>query len=136
MVKVLKTLKNSTCALLLCLLLSACGSDPDNAPPAPEQSYETQTPADVTAEAQAETVTEPEPEPEIINLSSELLDDIVDEGLDGSINPREQLLPDLFEPTEADRKTKLRGGLLLKNEPEQIQDMLEGVEVQIEIPTG
>jgi len=130
------TLKPSTCILLLCLLLSACGSASDNEPPVPEQTYEIQTPVDVTAETVPEAKTVTEPEPDTINLSSELLDDIVDEGVDGSINPREQLLPDLFEPTEADRKTKLRGGLLLKNEPEQIQDMLEGVEVQIEIPTG
>ncbi|MCR9261863.1 MAG: hypothetical protein NXH95_19270 [Pseudomonadaceae bacterium] len=132
---VLITLKTGTYTLLLCLLLSACGGDSSNKASTPtDNSVETLPEPEPEPVAEPDPKTEPEPEP--INLSSELLDDIVDEGVDGSINPRERLLPNLFEPAETDRKTKLRGGLLINEEPEQIKDMLEGVEVQIEIPTG
>ncbi len=74
------------------------------------------------------------PEVETINLSRELLDDIIDE--DDSLAARKKRLPDMFESTPEDKTTKIRGALLITDEPVDMRDRVEGVEVKIEIPTG
>jgi hypothetical protein len=74
------------------------------------------------------------PEAETINLSRELLDDIIDE--DDSLAARKKRLPDMFESTPADKTTRIRGGLLITDEPVDMRDVVEGIEVKIEIPTG
>jgi hypothetical protein len=114
------------CIVLLCSQLGACGrasndaSEPESAP--------------VQLEPSMQAMPQAIPEVEPIDLSMELLDDIIDE--DDHVAERKDGLPDMFESTPAERTTRIKGGLLITDEPVDMRDIVEGVEVKIEIPTG
>ena len=116
--------------LLLSLLLSACGRD---ASESEKEHRPPITPADI--QLPAEVAPAPPEAPAPVNLSRELIDDLVDQQSD-ALGAREPVLPDLFKADTDDKKTTIGGSLLLKDEPTQIREIVEGVEVKIEIPTG
>ena len=118
------------CIVLLCSQLGACGRASN------ESSEPEPAPVQLEPSVQASQQTTPPviPEAETINLSRELLDDIIDE--DDSLAARKKRLPDMFESTPADKTTRIRGGLLITDEPVDMRDVVEGIEVKIEIPTG
>ena len=121
-------LQTALCFLCFCFLLSACEREPGRKDPQPVEPIDIQPPVDVTPA--------PPEDPVSVNLSRRLLDDVADEGAD-SLGPREQMLPDMFEATgEEEKKTRLQGGLLLKEQAADVRDMVDGIEVKIEIPTG
>lgn len=130
-----KTIKAALYPLQICVLLTACGrgSTEDNSPPIPPADV--QPPLAVEAEPGTEVVPEPLEDPAPINLSRDLLDDILDEQ-PNTIRARERTLPAMFDADADDKKTTIGGSLMLKDEPTQIREMVDGIEVKIEIPTG
>jgi hypothetical protein len=124
-----KTIHAAFYALLLSLLLSACGRDASETERPPIAPADSQLPAEVVPEEGALETPAP------VNLSRELIDDLVDDHSD-AISAREPMLPDLFKADADDNKTTIGGSLLLKDEPSEMRELVDGVEVKIEIPTG
>ncbi len=128
-----KILPTAVYPLMVCLLLTACGrsTTPESAPE--DTRPRKQEPRAIQPSVEVAPVQPEAPAP--INLSRELLDDIVDEQAD-TIHAREPMLPDMFKADADDKKTAIGGSLILKDEPSEIREVVDGVEVKIEIPTG
>ena len=119
--------------LMLCLLLAACGRNTTSQSTLDDTQPKEQEPTDIQPSVGIAPGQTEAPAP--INLSRELLDDIVDEQAD-AMHAREPMLPDMFKADADEKKTTIGGSLLLKDEPSEMRELVDGVEVKIEIPTG
>ena len=110
--------RNWLCILALCVGLSACGGSPQ-----PENVDE-----------------DSKPQQQDLNLSKENLRGFVDE-IDGEtkidVGQDTNVLPELLKEGngETERKMRVSGNVLAKEEAESLQDSVDGVELKLEMKT-
>ena len=108
--------------VLLMLVLTAC-SEPE---PASELGPEPD------AETGAETGAEQKDQE--LNLSRDAITDVMDEEGPAMHDPN-ATLPNMFADEAEDKKTKLSGKVLTKEEAEDLRSTVDGVQVELEVPT-
>lgn len=101
---------------LLVLALGAC-----SAPEQPEQKQAPNQEQDINQDRD-------------LDLSREAMSEVMnEEGL--SIQDPEAKLPDMFADESEDKKAKLSGKVLTKEEAEDLRSTVDGVQVELEVPT-
>ena len=69
-----------------------------------------------------------------LNLSRDALSEVLNEE-GGPVKDSEARLPDLFADEPEDKKTKFSGKVLTKEEAADLRSTVDGVQVEIEVPT-
>ena len=105
---------------LLVLALGACS--------APEQPDQNQAPN------QEQDINQDHSQDRDLDLSREAMREVMNE--DGpSMQDPEATLPDMFADGSEDKKAKLSGKVLTKEEAEDLRSTVDGVQVELEVPT-
>ncbi len=113
----------------------------------PQQTPAATEPAASAATARPETPAQPgasdapidskrnTPEELPLDLSREALSEIENEGADELEEPP-AVLPDMFEAQTGDKKTRLSGKVLMNEEATNRHDMVDGIQIEVEVPTN
>ena len=106
--------------IVLAMLVAGCAPDSnqaESAPPVPQ-----------------------EPQPQQLDLSAETVNSAVQEVLEDaksqpSMVEPEAALPDLFGERREDKKARLTGKVLTKEEAKDLRDSVDGLQVELKVPT-
>ena len=85
-------------------------------------------PGETAADASVSTEETPS-----LNLSTDLIGDALTE--EGEVGEAESVLPDMFDDRE-EAKTKISGKVLTNEEAQTLQDSVDGVQLELEVPTN
>lgn len=110
--------------LIVAALLTLAGCSNDT-----QDQVQEQTPP-----TPAEEVRPPEAVTPPLDLSRDVLSEI-EADIDTEIDDPDALLPDMFEQPVEEKKTTLSGKVLINEESTHHRELVDGVQIEVEIPT-